>query len=439
VSWIASAAVGLALIAGVIAPAANARALSPGCAELNDPKYDSLYIQDIVIDSFYAFEEIVVEAGPPDDLGPNEGSMFLAGIFGPYPGTLRYVTTAEDATRRGFSWGASGISGFNATWSVSCQPIPGGFISGTVTGDVGDSLPAWFEELTQGKVDVWTEFDEFVGTWEINGANGGTFTTGWLPEGWYYVLLYNGDDDDFVDFFPEWYPDTPLYKSTPSNLVHVHDGEVGVDAELQLGFLDMWDSVFLDDIAWMQFSGITRGCGNNLYCTTSSVTREQMAAFLVRALGLTDDGGGDLFTDDDGSIFEGDIDRLATAGITKGCNPPDNTRFCPDSKVTRGQMAAFLVRALGYVDDGGGDHFTDDDGSVFESDIDRLATAGVTRGCNPPENDRFCPDDSVTRGQMAAFLHRALGGVLYPQSVVHQNGQDLNRNRGRSLIQSGRR
>lgn len=71
-----------------------------------------------------------------------------------------------------------------------------------------------------------------------------------------------------------------------------------------------------------------------------------MAAFLVRALGYTDDGG-DLFTDDNGLIFEADIDRLGTAGVTKGCNPPTNTMYCPDSFVTRGQMAAFLRRALG--------------------------------------------------------------------------------------------
>ena len=117
----------------------------------------------------------------------------------------------------------------------------------------------------------------------------------------------------------------------------------------------------------------------------------------------------DTFVDDDDSIFEADIEWLAAAGITRGCNPPINDRFCPNDYVTRGHMAAFLVRALGYSDDGGGDLFVDDDGSVFESDIDRLGTAGVTRGCNPPINDRFCPNDPVTRGQMAAFLHRALG------------------------------
>ncbi len=107
-------------------------------------------------------------------------------------------------------------------------------------------------------------------------------------------------------------------------------------------------------------------------------------------------------------LFVEDIEWLADEGITKGCNPPDNTEFCPDAYVTRGQMAAFLVRALGYDDDGGGNLFTDDDGHVFETDIDKLGTAGVTKGCNPPDNTKFCPNEIVTRAQMAAFLRRAL-------------------------------
>ncbi len=113
------------------------------------------------------------------------------------------------------------------------------------------------------------------------------------------------------------------------------------------------------------------------------------------------------FTDTLGSVFADDIDWLAETGITKGCNPPSNDRFCPDLPVTRGQMAAFLVRALGFTDRGSVD-FVDDDNSIFEADIEKLAAAGITRGCNPPTNDRFCPDSYVTRGQMAAFLRRAL-------------------------------
>jgi SpoIID/LytB domain protein len=178
-------------------------------------------------------------------------------------------------------------------------------------------------------------------------------------------------------------------------------------------FVDVVDSVHYDAIAAIWARGITYGCNppdNDRYCPTGSVTRGEMAAFLVRALDLpaTDQ---DAFVDDGDSIFEADINRLAAAGITRGCNPPDNDRYCPDQAVTREQMAAFLVRAFAYTDGGEGDRFVDDDDSIFEADIDRLATAAVTFGCNPPDNDRYCPADAVRRDEMASFLDRALTGA----------------------------
>jgi hypothetical protein len=170
---------------------------------------------------------------------------------------------------------------------------------------------------------------------------------------------------------------------------------------------------FFGDVEWLAAEGITKGCNppaNSLFCPGDSVTRGQMAAFLHRALGgVIMQGPPVTFTDSVGSVFEADIQWLGNTGITKGCNPPTNDMFCPNSVVTRGQMAAFLVRALGLTDDGGGNSFVDDNGSVFEADIAKLAAAGITKGCNPPTNDMFCPNDAVTRGQMAAFLHRALG------------------------------
>ena len=159
--------------------------------------------------------------------------------------------------------------------------------------------------------------------------------------------------------------------------------------------------------------GITLGCNppdNTIFCPDDPVTRGQMAAFLGRAKDLPD-ATTDFFSDDDGSTFENDINKMAEAKITLGCNPPSNTNYCPDDPVTRGQMAAFLVRAFGYTDNGDGDLFTDDDGDTFENDIDKLATAGVTLGCNPPANDRYCPKSLVKRSEMATFLTRALGLV----------------------------
>jgi hypothetical protein len=131
-----------------------------------------------------------------------------------------------------------------------------------------------------------------------------------------------------------------------------------------------------------------------------------MAAFLHRALPDLDDSGPvPNFSDIAGSVFVGDIQWLAASGITKGCA---DDRYCPNDAVTRGAMAAFLGRALGLTANSGVD-FTDDNGSVFQTDIEKLATAGITLGCNPPQNTKFCPNDPVTRGAMAAFLRRALG------------------------------
>jgi peptidoglycan hydrolase-like amidase len=175
------------------------------------------------------------------------------------------------------------------------------------------------------------------------------------------------------------------------------------------GFRDLAGSVHSASIQLIFEAGITKGCNppdNTLFCPDELVTRGQMAAFLARALDLKGDSASH-FVDTDGSSFDVDANRLFEAGITRGCNPPVNDHFCPDATVTRGQMAAFMVRAFGYEasSDVG---FIDDDLSVFEADISKLAAAGVTKGCNPPQNDRFCPDEPVTRAQMASFLARAL-------------------------------
>jgi subtilisin family serine protease len=113
-----------------------------------------------------------------------------------------------------------------------------------------------------------------------------------------------------------------------------------------------------------------------------------------------------LLDDLAGSIFVDDIVWLATSEITKGCDPPANTSYCPDRPVSRGEMAAFLQRALQLPT--GPTTFTDTDQSLFEKEINALAAAGITRGCNPPDNTHYCPHDPVTRGEMAAFLYRAL-------------------------------
>lgn len=175
--------------------------------------------------------------------------------------------------------------------------------------------------------------------------------------------------------------------------------DLGHPLPQQLTFVDTFDSTHRDNIEALAASGITAGCDDGRFCPRDLVTRGQMAAFLNRALDLPP-APSYGFVDTVGSVFEDDINRLAAAGVTLGCT---DTLYCPDDPVTRAQMAAFLTRALDYGP-APSFGFSDTVGHKFEDEIDRLAAAGVTLGC---DDGLFCPNDFVTREQMASFLARA--------------------------------
>ena len=172
-------------------------------------------------------------------------------------------------------------------------------------------------------------------------------------------------------------------------------------------FTDDDGSIFEEAINKIAAAGITRGCNpdGTRFCPGQHITRGQMAAFLQRAFGLPTPEDTSGFTDTQGFARDAAA-AIARAGITRGCNP-DGTRFCPGKPVTRGQMAAFLTRALQLPAPPADDAFTDTVDSIFRDAIAAIARAGITRGCNP-DGTRFCPGKPVTRGQMAAFLTRAL-------------------------------
>jgi hypothetical protein len=210
----------------------------------------------------------------------------------------------------------------------------------------------------------------------------------------YRVVVGGSVDPSFAAGYRTWSP--------PSDVSWIFDGRMDAWEEERASavFIDVIESAFRSEIEWLAGEGITEGCATRQYCPDDPVTRAQMASFLDRALDLPA-ASGDQFTDDEGSVHESAINRLATTGITQGC---EGDRYCPDDPVTRAQMASFLDRALD-LPAASGDQFTDDEGSVHESAINRLATSGITHGCTPTS---FCPDDPVTRAQMAAFLNRAL-------------------------------
>jgi hypothetical protein len=172
-------------------------------------------------------------------------------------------------------------------------------------------------------------------------------------------------------------------------------------------FRDDDDSVHQNNIEILYAEGITKGCNpptNDMYCPREELTRGQVAAFLRRHLALPAVEG-DYYTDDASSEFEDDINALTAAGIGFGCT---ETEFCADVELTRAEMAEYLVRTFGYENPEETDFFTDDEDSPFQDSINALFANEITVGCSE-EEPLYCPDDSLTREQMATFLARALG------------------------------
>jgi hypothetical protein len=220
-----------------------------------------------------------------------------------------------------------------------------------------------------------------------------------------YRVLTNGQlVPVFRDGYRSWSP--------PSEVSWIFDGRMDTwvaerEARFGTGFLDARGHNFETAINWLAAEGITMGCNpplNTRFCPDANVTRGQMAVFLSRSLGLPA-ASRDHFRDDQSLFYEDAVNRLYEAGITQGCAP---ARYCGEAEITREQMAAFLARTLG-LPRATTDFFVDDGASIFQSAINRVAAARITLGCNPPVGDRYCPSDQVTRGQMAAFIRRAFG------------------------------
>jgi len=172
--------------------------------------------------------------------------------------------------------------------------------------------------------------------------------------------------------------------------------------------------------------GITSGCGGGNYCPSSSVTRAQMAVFLLRAEHgsgyVPPPATGTVFADVHMGDFAADwIEQLYAEGITGGCIGGTPPSYCPASPVTRGQMAVFLLKIYhgnGYAPPAATGVFSDVPiASPLAPWIEELARLYVTTGCG---GTSYCPGNAVTRGQMAVFLaktfHRGEGARFLEQA-----------------------
>ena len=170
------------------------------------------------------------------------------------------------------------------------------------------------------------------------------------------------------------------------------------------------DAWYADHVQRIAALGVTTGYPDGTYRPGRPVTRAHMAVFLVRALSLEPvENPAGRFGDVPAEAWHaGHVERIAERAITVGCNP-DGTLYCPQDLVTRAQMALFLSRAFDLPEaDADEPSFDDvaDDHYAFAA-VESVKAAGITDGCST-DGTLYCPQDPVTRAQMAAFLSRAI-------------------------------
>lgn len=191
---------------------------------------------------------------------------------------------------------------------------------------------------------------------------------------------------------------------------------------------DHWAYSFIETIA---SNNITAGCGGGIYCPNQPVTRAQIAVFLERGMhgGSFSPPGptGNVFLDVGANDFAASfIEQFFLDGITAGCG---NNNYCPHATVTRDQMAVFLLRAKygsGFSPPSATGIFNDVPvGHWAAGWIEQLAAEGITAGCG---GGNYCPDNAITRAQMAVFVVRTFSLVwppVYTLSTVSSAGGTL--------------
>jgi S-layer homology domain len=171
-------------------------------------------------------------------------------------------------------------------------------------------------------------------------------------------------------------------------------------------FLDIPAGEMATAVSWLAGRGITLGCEGGLsprFCPNDLATRAEVATFLNRALMLPASDV-DAFRDDDGHLLEESLNRTAAADVFMGCS--QDRDVCPDDAITRGELAAVLVRAFDLAVTTPA-VFSDVDDHWAESFVETIGGLGISVGC-ASDGDRFCPGDFGTRGEIALFLFRAL-------------------------------
>jgi subtilisin-like proprotein convertase family protein len=190
----------------------------------------------------------------------------------------------------------------------------------------------------------------------------------------------------------------------------LHIGESFPDVATSNQFYKFIETIF--------HKGVTGGCNATDYCPLNPALRKQMAVFVLKAKegsSYLPPAATGIFADmPPTDPFAPWIEELYNRGVVGGCTAPPNPNYCPENPVLRQQMSVFLLKTLlgsSYVPPSCTGIFADVlCPSLFADWIEDLFNRGIAAGCG---GGNYCPANANTRGQMAVFLTKTFGLLLY--------------------------
>jgi hypothetical protein len=285
-----------------------------------------------------------------------------------------------------------------------------------LSGYAGTFFPSWTDRRNNNHEEIWTAQVQDTDhppnasfTYNCTGlscvfnAGGSTDDHGIVSYAWTF-----GDSSTGTGVSPTHpyaasgsYPVTLTVTDTAGNTGSVTQNAILIFADVPPG---AFARSYIESI---YFDGITGGCGLNprVYCPNANMNRGDTAVFLIAAKGpsgyvppaCTTPRFADVPCSSPAAPY---INEFANRGITSGCG---GGNYCPNDTVPRGTMAYYLLATLGIpTPTTCTGRFTDVPCTVWYAPwVEELARRGITGGCSPTT---FCPNDPVTRAQMAVFL-----------------------------------
>jgi hypothetical protein len=415
--------------------------------------------------SVNAVEAVTTPSTPSGVANGMPGTLYsytTGGAVDNFGNPVQYLFTWGDGTSSG--WLPTGTASASHSWSAGSYSVTAQARSATNTSVISPQSGALAVNITAAGVPLLSALTSNAvptGSGCTAPPSVNTFaTTDSLAEVWFLVAGAHAGDQPAAN----WYaPNGSLYTTSTWSPVSSPSGEncfwswisiAGASAATDPGTWTVtvnWDNVqlisltftigatvaqfndvqpsatFFDAANLMFEAGVTTGCvqssdpATRQFCPGETVTRQEMAAFIVRAVTGTVTPAiynpTPYFQDvPTSNPFFPHIQKLMDLGITTGCSQ-DPPLFCPTNTIPRWEMAMFLVRArlalygasFSYNPT---PYFADVPTNVEGNGvpfpfIQRAYDENITNGCgtNPLV---YCPDTLVTRGQMASFIMRGL-------------------------------